>query len=121
MVKVEADKARNLLLMTFSGHVSPEEMKTGEEQVKTLMMDLQPGFRLLTDLTPLDSMDPACLVYVSRNMDRLSKRGVSQVVRVIPDPHKDIGLNILSIFHYPRRTRIATYENMKDAMAALGG
>ncbi len=121
MVKVEADKARNVLVMTFAGHVGPEEMKTSEEQLKVLLTDFPPGFRLLTDLTPLISMDPACLAYVSRNMDRLSKRGVSQVVRVIPDPHKDIGLNILSIFHYPRRTRIATYENMKEAMAALAG
>jgi hypothetical protein len=121
MVKVEADKAKNVLFMTFSGHVVPEEMKTGEERLKVLLTELKPGFRLLTDLTPLDSMDPACLAYVRRNMDQFSKRGVSQVLRVIPDPHKDIGLNILSIFHYPRKTRIATYENMKDALAALAG
>ena len=121
MFKVEADKPKNLLIMTFSGHVSSEDLKKQEEGVKTLLTELRPGFRLLTDLTPLESMDPGCLSYVSRNMDRMSKRGVSQVVRVIPDPHKDIGLNILSIFHYPRRTRIATYENLKEAMAALEG
>ena len=119
MVKVEAAKAKDLLIMVFSGHVTPEDMKIAEEQLTALLADFQPGFRLLTDLSPLDSMDPACLAYVRRNMDRLSKRGISQVVRVIPDLHKDIGLNILSIFHYPRQTRIATYESMKEAMAAL--
>jgi len=119
MFKVEADKAKNLMIMTFSGHVSAEDLKKEEERVKALLADLQAGLKLLTDLTPLESMDPGSLSYISRNMDRLGKRGVSMVVRVIPDPHKDIGLNILSVFHYPRRTRIVTCENMKDALAAL--
>jgi hypothetical protein len=121
MFKVEADKAKNLLVMTFLGHVGPDDLKKEEDHVKALLQELTPGFQLLSDLTPLESMDPACLAYVSRNMDLLSKRGVSRVVRVIPDPHKDIGLNILSVFHYPRRTRIVTCENIVEAMAVLEG
>jgi hypothetical protein len=119
MFKVEADKAKNLMIMTFSGHVHPEDLKKQEERVKALLAELQPGLRLLSDLTPLDSMDPGCLSYISRNMDQLGKRGVSKVVRVIPDPHKDIGLNILSVFHYPRRTRIVTCQTLAEAAAAL--
>jgi hypothetical protein len=119
MFKVEADKAKNLLIMTFSGHVGPEELKKEEERVKALLAELQPGLKLLSDLTLLDSMDPGCLSYIGRNMDQLSKRGIAKVVRVIPDPHKDIGLNILSVFHYPRRTRIVTCETIKEAVAAL--
>ena len=41
------------------------------------------------------------------------------VVRVIPDPYKDIGLNIVSLFHYPRRVRIVTCETLEEAMRAL--
>jgi hypothetical protein len=43
------------------------------------------------------------------------------VVRVIPDPHKDIGLNILSLFHYRRGVRIVTCETLEEAMRALVG
>jgi hypothetical protein len=41
------------------------------------------------------------------------------VVRVIPNPQKDIGLNILSLFHYRRRVRIVTCETLEEAMNAL--
>ena len=35
--------------------------------------------------------------------------------RVMPDPHKDIGLNILSQFHYGTDVKIATFETLADA------
>jgi hypothetical protein len=40
-------------------------------------------------------------------------------VRVIPDPHKDIGLNILSYFHYGSKVPMATYQNLGDALQSL--
>ena len=49
----------------------------------------------------------------------LNKKGIEMVVRVIPDPRKDIGLNILSLFHYRRGLRILTYETLDEAMKAL--
>jgi len=41
------------------------------------------------------------------------------VVRVIPDPHKDIGLNILSQFHYGPQIKLATFESLAEAFSAL--
>jgi hypothetical protein len=41
------------------------------------------------------------------------------VVRVIPDPQKDIGLNILSLFHYRKRVRIVTCETLDEARKVL--
>jgi hypothetical protein len=41
------------------------------------------------------------------------------VVRVIPDPHKDIGLNILSQFHYGPQIKLATFESLAEALSAL--
>jgi hypothetical protein len=34
----------------------------------------------------------------------------------MPDPHKDIGLNILSQFHYGTDVKIATFETLADAL-----
>jgi hypothetical protein len=34
----------------------------------------------------------------------------------MPDPHKDIGLNILSQFHYGANVKIATFETLADAL-----
>jgi hypothetical protein len=53
-------------------------------------------------------------------MDLCNKKGVETVVRVIPDPRKDIGLNILSLFHYRRHVRIVTCATISEAMNVLG-
>ena len=52
-------------------------------------------------------------------MDLLDEAGVSLVVRVIPDPKKDIGMNILSLFHYRNRPRVVTCARMIEAAKEL--
>ena len=37
----------------------------------------------------------------------------------MPDPHKDIGLNILSQFHYGPEIAITTYETLADALQGI--
>jgi len=54
-------------------------------------------------------------------MDLCNKKGVETVVRVIPDPHKDIGLNIMSLFHYRRRVRVVTCQTLEEARRVLAG
>lgn len=119
MFRIEADQTKKLLTMTFAQHVGPEELEKANAKLPALLDRLPSGFRLLSDLSKLKSMDPACLAYIKTNMDLLNKRGVSKVVRVIPDPHKDIGLNILSLFHYRRGIPIVTCETMEEAMTVL--
>jgi hypothetical protein len=40
---------------------------------------------------------------------------------VIPDPRKDIGFNILSLFHYRHDIHIVTCETLEEAKRALAG
>ena len=121
MFQVEVDKSKNLLKIRYAQHVGPEDTKAVVEKVSTLLPDLQPGFRLLKDLSGLDVMDLACVPHIERMMDLCNKRDIEMVVRVTPDPHKDIGLNILSLFHYRRGVRIVTCETLEEAMRALVG
>ena len=121
MFQVEVDKSKNLLKISYAQHVGPEDTKGVVEKAPTLLPDLRPGFRLLTDLSGLESMDLACVPYIKRMMDVCNKKGVEEVVRVIPDPQKDIGLSILSLFHYRRRVRIVTCTTLEEAMKALEG
>jgi hypothetical protein len=53
-------------------------------------------------------------------MHALAERGVVSA-RVIPDPHKDIGLNILSQFHYGPEIEIATFQTLADALQSMAG
>lgn len=119
MFKVLADKKLNLLEISFSGEVNAAEAGRCVDRVETLLRDLRPGFCLLNDLSGLSHMAAECAPQMERSMDLCRKAGVAQVVRVIPDPQKDIGLNILSIFHYPRRVRIITSETREEALKIL--
>lgn len=119
MFETGFDKTTNLLHITFSGHVDANEAKKSTEQVAQLLADAKRGFRLLTDLTKLQQMDAACVASIKKAMDLCNKKGVATIVRVIPDPHKDIGFNILSLFHYRHDIHIATCETLEEAMKVL--
>ena len=38
---------------------------------------------------------------------------------VVPDPQKDIGYKLLSLFHYDPEVKPRTYDNLADAIKSL--
>ena len=64
-------------------------------------------------------MDSGTVRHVAEIMDALTEKKVASVTRVISDPHKDIGLNILSQFHYGPEIQISTFETLADAVQSL--
>ncbi|HZL42613.1 MAG TPA: hypothetical protein VFD66_04980 [Verrucomicrobiae bacterium] len=121
MTKIGVDKPGTLLTMTFSGRVTPEETARNETKIISALTKIKPGFRLLTDLSALELMDPACLPYLAKVMDLCSEKGISEVIRVIPDVHKDIGFNILSLFHYHHGVRFVTCSSLEEAAEIISG
>ncbi len=119
MVLATVNKPKRLLYLTFVGAVKVDELLRGHQDLVALLGDLEPGFRLLTDLSRLDSIDINCFEEIGRVMELCDKKGVGLVVRVIPDPAKDIGLNILSLFHYHRPHQSATCKDMAEAARLL--
>jgi hypothetical protein len=119
MFHVEFDKSKGLLKITFTHRVGADEVKLCVEQIQRLLGDVQQPFQLLTDLSGLESMDLACRPFIDKTMDLCNQKGVRSVVRVIPDPRKDIGYNIMSLFHYGRGVRIVNCETMEEAAQAL--
>lgn len=119
MVEVESDRTQNLMRIAFSDHVGPDEASSFVEKVRQLLGELPRGFRLIADLSRLCSMDLACAEHLKRSMDLFNEAGVSKVVRIIPDPKKDIGLSIMSQFHYRREIPIVTCDTEAEAMKVL--
>ena len=115
MIKFEVDETKSLLVIRYSAAVRAEETEKGLEQVRNGLAKLQSGFRLLADLTELESMDVNCAPFIEKAMDLCNEKGASMVVRVIPDPHRDIGLQIMSIFHYSGDVRILTCQTLAEA------
>lgn len=119
MFQIDVDKPKNLLRFTFSQHVTPEESGRWREQLCKSVGGLQPGFKLLSDFSALDSMDFECAPDIEWAMEALDEAGIAKVVRIFPDPRKDIGFTIMSQFHYHRRVRIVTCDTMEEALKAL--
>ena len=119
MYEVEIDATRNLLFVTYREQVSRDEARQCKEEIAHALETLPPGFRLLTDLSGLDAMEYACAPEIQAMMDLFRKNGVTEVVRVVPDPKKDIGFTVMSYFHYDRETPVLTFESREEALEKL--
>ena len=119
MYAVELDRSKRLLVISAAEKVTAEEAKMVAQRIREVLQDVAPGFRVLADFRGLQSMDSAAARHIAKIMDALAEKNVASVTRVMPDPHKDIGLNILSQFHYAPEIQITTFETLADALQSL--
>jgi len=120
MYLVEFDRSQRLLKINVAGDTTLEEVRSALERLRSLLRDVQPGFRALADLGSLVSMPTGAAPYLGEIMEVCAEKGVSLVVRLLPpDPSKDIGLAIISQFHYPPDVRIITCATIEEAMRIL--
>ncbi len=117
--EVEADPGTQLLTIRYRGYVRSSAVTRCANQVKAALGKLRPNFRLLVDLTELETMETDCASALREIMQLCEKSGVGQVVRAIPDPRRDIGLGIMSYFHYGPNVRIATCTTIAEANEIL--
>ena len=120
MFLTEFDRSRRLVKITVAGDATAEEARSGLENLRTLLKDVQPGFRLLADLSAVTSMPTSAAPYIGQVMESCADKAVALVVRLLPaDPSKDIGLAIMSRFHYSPDVPIVTCMTMEEAMRHL--
>ncbi len=119
MFQTDLDRSGRLFSMHYSGRVDGAEMDACLEQVRDLLADVEPGFRVLTDLSGLEAMDPSCAPVIGAMMDFFVEKQIKSVVRVVPDPQKDIGFALMSHIHYGREVRTTTHTNLAEAMEHL--
>jgi hypothetical protein len=112
------NKPKRLLHLSFIGQVEADDLVQQREELLMLLADLPIGFRLLSDLGRLDAFGPNCVAEIGKMMEVFDQK-VALVVRVIPDDAKDIGLNILSVFHYRNRPRAVSCRTMIEAAELL--
>jgi anti-anti-sigma regulatory factor len=119
MYAVELDKSKRLLVISGAERVTAHQVKAASQRVRELLHDIAPGFRVLVDFRWMNSMDSEAAPHLAEIMETLTKKGVASVARVVSDPHKDIGLNILSQFHYGPDVTITTFETLADAVQSI--
>jgi anti-anti-sigma regulatory factor len=118
---VELDQSKRLLVISALQTVTAEEARLVAQRIRELLRDVPPGLHVLADFRWLEAMDSAAARHIADIMDALAEKGVARVTRVMPDPHKDIGLNILSQFHYGPEIQIATFQTLADALQSMAG
>jgi hypothetical protein len=119
MFTVKVDQPRNTLTISYGGQVSRDETRLCAEEVRLALTILEPGFRLVVDLIDLQLMDVACSPLIANIMEICDAAGVAEVLRIIPDPTRDIGLQIMSFFHYRTDVYIRTCESAAEAREML--
>jgi hypothetical protein len=72
-----------LLKITFADHVAPEDAKFCLQRLQSLLADIQPGFRLLSDLSGVKSMPTTTASFIGQIMELCADRGLESVVRVL--------------------------------------
>ena len=115
MFTVKLDQSRNALSIAYGGRVTSDETRLCAEEVRLALTILKPGFRLLVDLTELETMDLSCWPLIANIMELCNAAGVAEVIRIIPNPTRDIGLQILSFFHYRPDVYIHTCASAAEA------
>jgi len=120
MYLTEFDPLRRLVKITVAGDTDAEEVISARESLRALLREVQPGFRLLADLSALVCMPTSAAPHLGEIMELCAEKGVALVVRLLPpEPGKDIGLAIISQFHYPPHVPIVTCATMEEAMRLL--
>jgi len=120
MFKAEVDQSKNLLTFAFSGSVTKDETTRWKGELPGLLSRLKPGFKLLSNFSGVESFEVGSAPDIEEVMDSLNEAGIVKVVRIIAHPQQDIGLSIMSLFHYRRCVAIVTCETLEEGMAALG-
>jgi len=119
MFGVALNQDENTLTISYRGRVTHDETRLCEEEVKLALPILEPDFRLIVDLSGLETMDLSCSPCIASIMERCNAAGVAEVLRIIPDPSRDIGLQILSFFHYSPDVYVHTCESLAEANELL--
>ena len=119
MVLATSNKLKRLVCVNYIGRVCKGDLERNRPDLEALLAELGPDFRVLVDLSYLELMEVDCAPELGGFMELIDRSGVAKVVRVIPNQTKDIGMNILTAFHYRNRPQIITCKTMTEAAREL--
>jgi len=119
MLLAMINKPKHLLYFCYIGHVTAADFQRGAADVAEMLPELAPGFRVLSDLSRVETIDLDCVPEIGRLMELLDRHQVGLIVRVVPDEGKDIGFNIMSAFHYKAPPHAETCETIEEAATLL--
>jgi nicotinamidase-related amidase len=121
MIKVNYDAEHNAVIIDIEGNIDDAQAKQVLSDLQKILSKTRKGFKLLADLSRVESMELDVQSEVGKAMDFLNAKGVSEIFRVLPDPDLDIAFNVMSAAHYSKQVRVHTYRCRAEAEVRLQG
>jgi hypothetical protein len=116
MIRTTVQRENNALHLSFVGQVEGRQFEELRRRLPSIMRCLGADFVLLTDLSEVEEFEFACVSEIASLMEWIVEAGVGEVVRVVPDPRRDIGFAILSAFHYPTILPVRIFTELEEAI-----
>jgi hypothetical protein len=117
--EARVDAARNLARTRYFGVITVAGMQEAMPRVEAMLASLKPGFSIFADFRDVVSMGLDCVPQLTHIMDLCREHGIGMIVRRLPEPTRDIGINILSVVHYRGKVRTVTVDTIEEAERAL--
>ena len=108
-----------MVVIEFVGKIDVQQAKQSYLDIQKVTPKDGKGFKILTDLSRVESADLEIAPVIKKSMDFFDSQGVTEIIRVIPDPAQDIGFNILSLFHYSKKVKFITVQSQKEIQTLL--
>lgn len=115
MITVSYDAEHDAVVIEFKGNVDAPQAERALADLAKLLPEGKGGFMVLTDYTGVGAMEPEVEGAIVKTMEFFNARGVTDVVRVLPNPDWDFGFSILSRAHYSKRVAFHVLRTRKEA------
>ena len=107
------------VIVEFKGNIDAAQAEQFFSDIEKVIPRHGKGFKLLTDFSSVEAMDLAVQRGIKKAMELFNARGVTEILRVLPDPDMEIGFNIMSASRYSKEIRIHTLHSREEAQARL--
>jgi len=119
MIKFVYDPQLRALVLDYAGPIDAAQVWQLYSDLQKAVPQYGQGFRVLSDFSSVRAVSPDIREPLKKIMDFLNAQGVSEIIRIIPDPEHDIGFNILSLFHYSKSVSFLTVSSRQEAESRL--
>jgi hypothetical protein len=115
MYSVSHDQNKNIISINIQDVFDVEQAEKAYKEVETVLKKAKKGFTVLTDMSSLQEISLESFKSISKTMDLFNSCGIWRAIRIVPDSSKDIGFNIMNMFHYSPEVKIHIFESMEKA------
>jgi hypothetical protein len=119
MHTIQQDTLRNTITINIKGLFTEGHAEDVHARLERILPELKPGFTLINDLSEFENIEDGVRKLIKKSMDLINSHNPSRIIRIVPDFSKDIGFNILSLFHYSRDVKIITLKSADEARGYL--